>query len=371
MKYIIILGEEYWFDKPNTKFTEASYLLKYLEKHRDKEKYNYNIIKKPSELIETINKLEINTIKAIFLFQDVLSDSYLNNKTILEMKTYMTNLISKGIYVYPPPEVTNIFASKKYNLTLNQKLQWASLPHTKVYYLENYNPKKESQIFNDLFKIVKKLWLIFEKVVIKKGYSYEGKQVRFFNRNIITDFNTFKNKARQLNYKKFWGVQTSSINIDKGITRYYIIQGFNKIVSKRQNEYRVFFHNGKPKFIAYGDDIPNVCIKDSKISVLENEVVKFSKKLFKKYLPLFWNNERLPILFRIDVSYATDPNFQDKYSIKIDGFDNPIRLYANELEIDPTSFFYNPFSCKSDNNFSSEIIQKNMAKYINKYIKSL
>ena len=41
MKNIIILGEEYWFNKPDTPFTEASYLLKSLEYHRDKKKYNY------------------------------------------------------------------------------------------------------------------------------------------------------------------------------------------------------------------------------------------------------------------------------------------------------------------------------------------
>ena len=56
MKNIIILGEEYWFDKPDTPFTEATYLLKSLEIHRDKNKYNYIIIKSPSELIETIDK---------------------------------------------------------------------------------------------------------------------------------------------------------------------------------------------------------------------------------------------------------------------------------------------------------------------------
>ena len=61
-------------------------------------------------------QLEISNIKAIFLFQDVLSDAYLNNKTILEMKKYIIDLTTKGIYVYPPPEVIDNFGSKKYNL---------------------------------------------------------------------------------------------------------------------------------------------------------------------------------------------------------------------------------------------------------------
>ena len=371
MKNIIILGEEYWFNKPDTKFTEATHLLKSLETHRDKKTYNYVIIQNPNELITTINRLEIVNIKAIFLFQDVLSDSYLNKKTILEMKEYINDLKSKGIYIYPPPEVIDNFGSKKYNLTLNQKLPWGSLPHTEVYYAPNYDPKDENKIYTILYKNVEKLWKIFKKVVIKKGYSYEGKQVQIFNKETIPNFFEFRKKAQKLNFKKFWGVQTSSIKIDKGITRYYIIQGFNKIVSKRQNEYRVFFHNGRAKFIAKGDNIPNTCIKDEIKKPLEKEVIKFAKKMFKEYIPLFWNLPRLPILFRVDVSYATDPEFQDKYSINIDGFNTPVRLYANELEIDPTSFFYNPFICKLDPDFNSKEIQRNMAKYITKYIREI
>jgi len=371
MKNIIILGEEYWFQKNYSIFTEAKYLLKSLEFHRDKDKYNYIILKSPTELISTINSIKEKNIKAIFLFQDILSDSYLNNKTILEMKEYMIDLTKKGIYLYPPIEVTDIFGSKKYNLTLNKELPWASLPHTRVYYLPNYDQKDENIIFTNLFKIVTKLWKIFKVVVIKKGYSYEGKQVKFFDREKIKSFYNFKYIAQTLNFKNFWGVRTTSNNIDKGITRYYIIQGYNSIVVSRENEYRVFFHNGKPKFIAKGDRIPNTCIKDSLIIPLEKEVIKFSKKLFKKYIPLFWNNKRLPILFRIDVSYAIDTEFQDEYSIKVKGYDAPIRLYANELEIDPTSFFYNKFNCIIDDTFSSKQIQKNMAKYITKYINEL
>ena len=108
---------------------------------------------------------------------------------------------------------------------------------------------------------------------------------------------------------------------------------------------------------------------------IETELVKhiihFAKKLFIDYIKIIWKENRLPILFRVDVTYATDPEFQDRYSIKVDGFDNMIRLYANEMEIDPTSFYYNKFICKDDISFSSEKIQNNIAKYINKYIRSI
>ena len=372
MKNILILGEEYWFHKENTMFTEAKYLLDSLEYHRDKEKNNYIILKNPKELIDKINELNVKTIKAIFLFQDVLSDAYLNNKTILEMKNYLKDLDNNGIYVYPPVEVIDNFGSKKYNLDLNKSLRWASLTPTKVYYLKDYNPNKDEKIiYTNLFKIFQKMSDIFNKIVIKKGYSYEGKQVIAINKEKISNFYDFRKIASRLNNKYFWGMETSSKNLDIGITRYYIIQGFNRIITKRNNEYRVFFHNGKAKFIAKGDNIPNTCIKDSKTKPLEKAIIIFAKKVFKEYIPLFWNEKRLPILFRIDVSYAVDNEFQDEYSINIDGFDSPIRLYVNELEIDPTSFFYNNFICDNDKNFSSKIIQKNMAKYITKFIRKI
>ena len=40
-------------------------------------------------------------------------------------------------------------------------------------------------------------------------------------------------------------IYSSRIYIDKGSDRYYILQGYNKIIKERKNEYRFFFHNGK------------------------------------------------------------------------------------------------------------------------------
>jgi len=378
MKTIIILGEEYWFFKPDQpKFTEATYLL---NKITQSKYYNIKIIKNPGELLKTVQEIKPENIKAIFLFQDVLSDSNLNNKTILQMHNYLKDLINKGVYLYPQVNIIDNFGGKKYYKTLVDKLPYASLPHTVVLNFNNYNPKTdETKIINKLYETVTSMWKTFNKVVVKKGYSYEGKQVKIFNRETITDFKQFEEKAKTLNYKKFFGVGSNAIFQDRGIDRYYIVQGFNKIVTKRSNELRVFFHNGVARYIATGDELPNVCVQDklkdnfddnSDTNLpLHNEIVKFAKKLFKDYIPLIWKEKRPPILIRIDVSYAVDPQFIDEYAINIKGFDTPVRIYANELEVDPTSYFYNNFTCKSDDKFSSKAIQENMGKYINKYIK--
>jgi len=98
MKHIIILGEEYWFEKLGTKFTEANTLLQYLERHKIS-KYEYTIIKSPAQIITTVNTIGMTNIKAIFLFQDILSDSNLNNRTIMEMKKFVTDLVNNDIFV--------------------------------------------------------------------------------------------------------------------------------------------------------------------------------------------------------------------------------------------------------------------------------
>ena len=103
MKYIIILGEEYWFEQQSNPklFVEASYLLERLKKRRDR-RFEYIILSNPHQLLNTISKIGNENIRGLFLFQDVLSDANLNGFTIFEMKKYLYNLKNNGIYIYPP-----------------------------------------------------------------------------------------------------------------------------------------------------------------------------------------------------------------------------------------------------------------------------
>lgn len=369
MKNIIILAEEYWFGYPeDPKYQPADVLLKRLEQNKDP-RFNYIILKNPGELVSTINKT--SNIKAIFLFQDVISDCYLNNMNIARMKKYLYDLSNKGIFIYPPVNIIDTFGSKRYNKTLSDIFPYAALPKTRVLEIKNYLPENEDEVVNLLWKNTEEMYKEFDKIVIKKGYSYEAKQVKTMNKSIVSNFEIFKERAKGLNYKKFWNRGSNAMYLDKGADRYYIMQGFNKIVTKRENEYRFFFHNGKLKFVANGTGIPNICIEDVKKNPLMYAMKKFAKKIFKDMMRAIWTLDRKPILFRADVSYAVDPQFQDKYSIKLEGFDSPIRIYANELEIDPTNYFFNKTNCTADNSITTETLQINFAKYINRFIKSL
>ena len=87
---------------------------------------------------------------------------------------------------------------------------------------------------------------------------------------------------------------------------------------------------------------------------LTAEILRFAKKAYKEFLPHLnkldkerSNQKKDPIIIRFDIGYATDKLFQDKHSVKVDGFENPVRIYINEIEIDPTHYFYNNMLCKT------------------------
>ena len=405
-KYIIILAEEYWHTVETTKhkFIEAKYLLNEI---KNNSKYEIIILKTPAELLSKISSIGNHKIKAIFIFQDILSDSYLNKKTIVEMKNIMYQLKDKhNVNIYPGIDMTDTFASKRYYLDLINMMPYSVLPSSQVYKIK-YKRGDDYTIKNNLYKLSQDMLKKFDKIVIKKGYSYSGIQVRTFNKELLNDKNKFFKKLEQLNFKYFFNQGTNAKFWEKYITRYYILQGYNRVIQNRMNEYRVFFFGGKAKYIAWGDDIPNVCTSDfetdnnksysnddsnvdddyevlnkdnNNIKKLNNlnpalvkEILRFAKRVYDDYLKIFWKNDLIehPIIFRVDVSYALNEEFIDEHSINISGFDNKVRLYVNELEIDPTNYFYNNIICKKEKEINNKYVQTLTAKLINEYISSI
>ena len=117
----------------------------------------------------------------------------------------------------------------------------------------------------------------------------------------------------------------------------------------------------------------NIDILNSFNPSLGTEILRFAKKVYNDFLKYFWKNKPTenPIMFRIDISYAEDKRFLDEHSIDVDGFENKIRLYVNEMEIDPTNYFYNNILCKKEKDINAKNIQIHMGKLINNYIKKI
>ena len=406
-KNIIILAEEYWYTVKTVyyKFIEATYLL---EKIKNNKKYNIVMLKTPKELLAAINSIGKSNIKCIFIFQDIFSDSYLNNKSIKEMKDFMYDLKDNyKINIYPGIEMTDNFASKKYYLELIKKMPYSVLPKSRVYKID-YKEGDDEKIIKDLMKQSTSMFKEFNKIIVKKGYSYSAVQVKILSRELLNDKEAFIDKLKKLNHKKFFDVGTNAKLWEKDISRYYILQGYNRVISNKINEFRVYFFGGVAKYVAWGDDIPNLCTADfedpedkfnyssednnidanygalnkddenirnlNKINpALGKEILRFAKKVYSDYLKLFWKNNLIkhPILFRVDISYAIEPEFIDKYAIDIPGFETKVRLYVNELEIDPTNYFYNNIICKKEKEITTKYIQILTSKLINEYINLL
>lgn len=381
MKTILILAEQYWFESNNT--SQANYLFNEIKS----DKFKIEIMKTPENFVNKVEEIGKGNIKLIFLFHDLIGDSYLNNMTIKEMIKYLYDLRDNhNIKFYPGIKVTNLFSSKRYYSILLNKFKEFILPKTEIFPIKfvgqvNFINKK-------LWEIVNKMWKNFDKVVIKKGYTYNSVQVKIFDKK-NTDYKSFKNKMRQMNMKYLWNKKINSLKYEKDLYRFYQIQGYNKIIRDALNEFRVFFLNGKAKYVAWYDNIDNVCSDDldediepfdyteKKKKIINKDlfkiIINFAKKVYKDYTPTFWKEDYPLILFRIDISYAIDPEFQDEFSqdIILNGKKTKIRIYINELESDPTSFYYNNLICKKNASITNEYVQRKLGEGINNLINKI
>lgn len=403
-KFVVIVGEEFWFKQKmdNHKINDSIFLINTLSNYKN---YNFIILKTPKYFIESIEKIGKDNIEYIFLFQDVISDSYLNNIKLTDIIYYCKNLEKRGIKFYPGIDNTNLFASKRYYKVFLQKMKYAALPHSIVLEVKKFNGKEDVEnTILKLYQLSKDMLNKFDKIVIKKGYSYNEIQVLTIDKNVINNKDLFLKTIQKLDDKDFFCKKTNANKWEIGIDRYYIIQGFNKIVTEAKNEYRIFYINGKPMYVSWEDELPNQCTSDinnitnkfiydiedidnSKIKLLNKdisslyklmnfntelakEIVKYSKKVYDDFLKYFWVNQKTkhPIVFRIDVTWAEDNIFLDEYSIELKKQNKKVRLYVNELEIDPTHYLYNSIFCKTNHQVNSQYIQEEIGKSIINYI---
>ena len=91
-KIILILGEQYWFNVDKEKIKESKILLNSLKNIKE---YNIIISKEPVDFFNKLRCIEKNQIKFIFLFQDIIGDSFLNKIKIDKLYKYLTNLRDK------------------------------------------------------------------------------------------------------------------------------------------------------------------------------------------------------------------------------------------------------------------------------------
>lgn len=399
---VLILGEQYWFENKKEYIVRSSILLNALNGMK---KYKVIISNNPIEFFNKIKKLDKKRIKLIFLFQDIIGDSFLNKININTMYKYLINLRKKyKIIFYPGIEETNYFSSKKYYHTLLNKMYYSVLPHTHVLEIKKFIKSDLTFLLRRIKFICDKLIKKFDNIVIKKGYSYNSIQVAIIDKEEVDSIDKLSKTLLSLEKKDSFDITDNALKWELDTNRIYIIQGYNNIINESDfGEYRVFFIDGKPKYISWGDDFPNLCIDDvqkqtifkynindndtsvnnllnlnngKSLNIIDPEiskyVIKFAKKVYSDFIKIFWkkkNKVKHPIIFRIDISWTSNKHFQDSNSVYLKNSKKRIRLYVNELEIDPTHFFYNNFICKRNNLINSANIQREVSKLIINYIR--
>lgn len=95
------------------------------------------------------------------------------------------------------------------------------------------------------------------------------------------------------------------------------------------------------------------------------QIKKLADKVFKKYVMI--KATSVPAIIRIDISYAIDDIFIDKYAVNIDG--EKRRYYVNEVEIEPTLYFNIPIECNGEIKYPVKFQYDVARALINKIVK--
>ena len=121
-----------------------------------------------------------------------------------------------------------------------------------------------------------------------------------------------------------------------------IAEPYNKIVSQRKNEYRMWYLGGKfVDYFCFGierDENHKIKLIDNQAYNQKNEIHVHLKTLadklyhviLQKLRELLKNDAFVPVAMRLDMSYATDSLFLDKHAVTLKQKGN-IRFYCNEI----------------------------------------
>ena len=356
------------------------------------EQKGYTVILLKSDYPKMINEIleKYNKIELLLNFEDYyirFSREFHSELNLQDVYQFYKVLEKTGTKIYPPPDFHIYTNSKTYALEMYKHSEYI-LPHSKTYLLKK-SVEKNNLIWKSMIEHLLTLKKICDCTVIKVGYSADMKDVYFINNNSsdllknklsedipsaqIIDFNIINDLEviRKL-YNEY-------IEYDK-LDLVVIIQPYNKIVANRETEYRMWYIDGTfIGYFCYGI-IKN---KEGKVvKLLNNEMYNYENKIHNNLLHLgnklynFINKEIKKVMndpdfkiiaLRLDMSYAVEKIFQDKYSVKIN--DENYRFYCNEMEnIDGTFYLNLPIKNTKINKFNDNSkIQYKLVDLLIKY----
>ena len=319
------------------------------------------------EIKETHEKLKVDLL---LNFEDLFIDKsvprFFSGMNIANAYAFYKKMQSNGTVIYPPPEFSYYTNSKTYSVDLHApENEEFVLPHSKTFLFSYSGNPSINQTRKEMLAYFKNVQEKTDYIVVKNGFSADMTDVYLvmtqkaaseneLPKEIEKAFPQDKRFVINENVTDLIDIYTDFIR-ENNVDLVVIAEPYNKIVSNRKNEYRMWYLGGKfVDYFCFGierDDKNKIKIIDNLVYNSKNEIHIQLKKLADKLYQVVLKNIRVilndaefvPIAMRFDMSYATDAMFIDKYAVEINqkGQKGKVRFYCNEVENMDGTFYTN------------------------------
>jgi hypothetical protein len=327
----------------------------------------------PPQLELTKETREKQKVDLLLNFEDLFIDKsvprFFSGMSLADAYAFYKRLQANGTVIYPPPDFSYYTNSKTYSVDLHDAPENEEfvLPHSKTF-LFSYSGKSGKSVDQTRKEMLTYFKTVHEKtdyVIVKNGFSADMTDVylvlsqkaaseKELPKEIERAFPEDKRFVMNENISDLIHIYTDFIR-ENHVDLVVIAEPYNKIVSNRKNEYRMWYLEGKfVDYFCFGierDDKGKIKLIDNITYNSKNEIHFQLKKLTDKLYQTILKNVRailnddefVPVAMRFDMSYARDAIFMDKYAVEINHKEEKgkVRFYCNEVENMDGTFYTN------------------------------
>jgi hypothetical protein len=281
-----------------------------------------------------------------------------------EAFAFYKNLESKGTVMYPPADFVYYTNSKMYSVDLHSSPEYAEfvLPKSSAFLFPYHDNSALNKTWREMTTYFKRMQDETDYIIVKSGFSADmyvvylvitpkAESEQQFPKELERAFPEDKRFILDENISELRDFIFDFIR-ENNVDLVVIAEPYNKIVSQRKNEYRMWYLGGKfVDYFCFGierDEQQKLKLIDNQTFNQKNEIHTHLKTLadklynviLQKIRSLLKNDDFVPVAMRFDMSYATDPLFLDKYAVAIKQKGN-LRFYCNEIENIDGTFYTN------------------------------
>ena len=315
-----------------------------------------------------VEKNKKRKVDLLLNFEDLFIDKsvprFFSGMNLAEAFTFYKNLESKGTVMYPPADFVYYTNSKMYSADLHASPEYAEfvLPKSKTFLFPYHDNGALNQVWREMTTYFKRMQDETDYIVVKSGFSADMNDVYLvitpkaeseqqFPKELDRAFPKDKRFILDENISELRDFIFDFIR-ENNVDLVMIAEPYNKIVSQRKNEYRMWYLGGKfVDYFCFGierDENQRIKLIDNQAFNEKNELHVHLKTLtdklyqvvLQKIRSLLKNDEFVPVAMRFDMSYATDTLFLDKHAVTIKQKGN-LRFYCNEIENIDGTFYTN------------------------------